>query len=436
MTPGGDFKPGLAESWTVSDDGLALTFRLRDVKFHNGEPVAADDVVFSLNAWAASPVARSRGPFAVMESAAATDDHTVVITLKRPSRTFLRAMAERQGMVLDASSYENLAGHVVGTGPYVFDEYVQDSHLRLVRNPDYWGEAPAIETVTVRFIPDATAGISAMLAGEADAYLGMFPETYERIITMGLDRQFRVTAFDAGGLAGIMRLNRFRPPLSDIRLRQAVAHALDRKSIVAVFGADYAFTPACTYGTSADPWFRPESPETCAYPAPDRDRAKALLAEAGYDGTPLVFSYINTWAEAEIISAQLEAAGFVVQRDPRERSNFSTSIIGIIPPPTDINMTYTTAPLASFATSNPDANYTYNEAFNQLVQEAERAATTEAYNDLMTRANRVLDEDAVIVTFTTRSHVGIMSKDLVGWEETFFGLGESRFDFPSVRWRD
>jgi len=434
MTPEGDFEPGLAESFSVSDDGLTLTFQLREARFHNGDPVTADDVLFSLEAWKGSPVARSRQPFGVVDSMAKTDDRTVVITLTRPSRSFLRAMAERQGMVISAATYDTLAQRVVGTGPYVFDQYVQDSHLRLVRNPDYWGDAPEIETVTVRFIPDATAGISAMLAGEADAYLGMQPETYERITTMGLDRQFQVTAFDAGGLTGIMRLNRFRPPLSDIRLRQAVAHALDRDSIIAVFGADYAFNAACTYGTSADPWFAPESPESCVYPGPDRDRARALLAEANYDGTPVVFSYINTWAEAEVISAQLEAVGFNVQRDPLERSAFSTTVIGIIPPPTDINMTYTTGPMGAFATPDPNSTYTFNEEYNDLLQMAEAAATAEEYNELMARANRILQEDAVVITFTTRSHVGIMSNDLVGWEETFFGPGESRYNFPMVSW--
>lgn len=436
MTADGDFVPGLAESWSVSDDGLVLTFHLREVDFHNGDPLTADDVVFSLNAWAGSPVSRSRLPFEIVSSVEALGDRTVEITLERPSRSFLRAMAERQGMVHPESAYETVSQRVIGTGPYIFDEYVQDSHLRLVRNPDYWGELPEIETVTIRFIPDPTAGISAMLAGEADAYLSMQPATYERIVTMRLDEQFRVTAFDAGGLKGIMRLNRFRPPLDDIRLRQAIAHSLNRRDVISVFGADFAFNPSCTYATSDDPWYEPESSESCAYPAPDRDRARALLAEAEYDGTPIVFSYINTWAEAEIISAQMEAAGLVIQRDPRERSNFSSNIIGIIPPPTDINMTWTTGLMGSFAAKDPNDTYTFNEEFNELIERAEAVQSLDEYNELMTRANRILDEDAVIITFSTRSHVGFMSQNLVGWEESFFAPGESHYNLAGVRWGD
>ncbi|HQZ11360.1 MAG TPA: ABC transporter substrate-binding protein, partial [Devosia sp.] len=133
----------------------------------------------------------------------APDDRTVVIKLKQQSRTFLRGMAERQGMVHAASAYADIAQKPIGTGPYMVGEYVQDSHLRLVRNPDYWGEAPKMETVTIRFIPDSTAAINAMLAGEADAYLGMSPETYERIETQNLDYTFNVAAFDEGGSTGI-----------------------------------------------------------------------------------------------------------------------------------------------------------------------------------------------------------------------------------------
>ena len=435
LQPDGTFAPGLAEEWSVSADGLVLTFQIREAKFHNGDPVTAGDVVFSLEAMSKSPVSRSRAPFGNMDSIVAQDDRTVVITLKRPSRPFVKAMAERQGLVHSAAAYAGIAQKPIGSGPYQVAEYVQDSHLKLVRNPDYWGEAPEIETVMIRFIPDSTAAINAMLAGEADAFLGMQPETYERITSQGLDRRFRVTAFDEGGLIGIMRLNRFRPPLDDIRLRQAVAYSLDRASVVSVFGADFAFTVACTYGTSNQPWFKPESEETCVYPGPNREKAQALLKEAGYDGTPIVFSYINNWAEAEIIAAQMEAAGLVIQRDPRERSNYSTNVIGIIPPPTDINMTYTTGAMGQFAAARPDATYTFNEEYNGLLQQAETATSYEAEIDLMSRANRILQEDAVVITFTTRSHVGIMSNDLVGWEDRFFSPGESRYNFPAVTWR-
>jgi peptide/nickel transport system substrate-binding protein len=432
----GTLAPGLAETWSVSDDGLTLTFHLREAKFHNGDPLNSAAVLFSMEAMKGSPVARSRRPFAIVDSIEAPDDRTVVITLTRPSRSFLRSMAERQGMVHAPSAYANIAQKPVGTGPYMVDEYVQDSHLRLVRNPNYWGEAPAMESVTIRFIPDATSAINAMLAGEADAYLGMSPETYERIGTQKLDEVFRVTAVGEGASTGILRLNRFAGPMKDLRIRQAVAYALDREDLIAIFGADFAFKPICTYGTVDLPWVSPASPESCVYPGPDREKAAALLKEAGYDGTPIVFSYINTWTEGEIIAAQLEAAGFVVQRDPRERSNFSTTIIGVVPPPTDINMTYTSATIDQFATPDPNANYTYTQDFNDLVVKAESTSNDEDYVALMTKANRLLQEDAVVIAFASRFSVGIMSQDLAGWEERFYSPGELSYDFADVSWKE
>ena len=114
---------------------------------------------------------------------------------------------------------------------------------------------------------------------------------------------------------------------------------------------------------------------------------------------------------------------------------FSTTIIGVVPPPTDINMTYTSATIDQFATSDPNANYTYNEEFNDLITKAETATDEAEYEQLMAQANRLLQEDAVIIAFASRYSVGIMSKDLTGWEGRFYSPGELSYSFTTVSWK-
>ena len=163
----GSLAPLLATSWDISDDGLTVTFNIREAKFSDGTSLDAEDVVYSLLKNKESPLAQLSVPLRAIDSVTALDDRTVQLSLSAPSRRLLRELGKRAGVIVPKGAFETLdvAREVVGTGPYVFAEYNPGVDVKLLRNDDYWGEAPYFEKVTHRFIPNETAAINALLAG-------------------------------------------------------------------------------------------------------------------------------------------------------------------------------------------------------------------------------------------------------------------------------
>src|SRR5690606_34560973 len=171
--------PLLAESWDVSDDGLTVTFNLRqDVVFHDGSEMTSADVLYSMNRNAESGVSTVAAAYGPVTDIQAVDDYTVEVTLESPSQSFLSRIADRGGIVVPETYLEDNddGTTVIGTGPYTFGEYRIDQDLTLHRFEDYWGELPYFETVVQRFIPDETAAINALLGGELDMVASVIGE--------------------------------------------------------------------------------------------------------------------------------------------------------------------------------------------------------------------------------------------------------------------
>lgn len=169
----GSVVPGLAQSWDISDDGLINTFDLvPGVTFHDGSAMGADDVVFSLDRVRAEENTNAqKALFAGIES---VDHVTVKVTLSQPNGPFLFNMAWGDAVIVSEDSIADIATNPIGTGAYKFNDWVQGDRIELVRNADYWGLAPAIETATFRFISDPTAAFAAVMAEDVDAFAG-FP---------------------------------------------------------------------------------------------------------------------------------------------------------------------------------------------------------------------------------------------------------------------
>lgn len=285
-------RPGIAASWRVLDP-LTWEVKLRDgVSFHDGSPLSAEDVLFSLKR--AATVANSPAPFtgavAAIASTEAPDPRTVIIRTKLPSPLLI----EQAGLVFIVSkkaaetaqpSDFNLGKATIGTGPYKFVEYVPGERLVLERNPNYWGEKPAFDRVTQRFISGAGARVAALLAGQVDFIdevptadietvksrgFELFSVDTARIIYLALnasrDASPFVTDLDGKPLA--------KNPLKDRRVRQAIS---DRNAIVtrllAGSGAPAAQMVPPGLG-GYDPGLDPGRPDVAG--------AKALLAEAGF----------------------------------------------------------------------------------------------------------------------------------------------------------
>jgi peptide/nickel transport system substrate-binding protein len=305
--PDGEVLPDLAESWEIAPDGLSWVFHLRPgVTFHDGTPLTADDVAFSLDrAMAAESQNAQKGLFDGIEAVNVIDDQTLEIALDAPKSSLLANLAWGDAVIVSPVTADGNKTHPVGTGPFKFSNWVQGDRIELVRNPDYWGTPAKLDKVTFKFISDPTAAYAAMMAGDVDTF-PVFPAP-ENLAQFEADPRFVVIVGTTEGET-ILAMNNGRAPFDDIRVREAVAHAIDRKAIIdgAMFG----------YGTPIGSFFPPHNPayeDLTALSAYDPEKAKALLAEAGHADDIHVTLTLPPPAYArrggEIVAAQLRAVG-------------------------------------------------------------------------------------------------------------------------------
>ncbi len=305
--PDGSVLPGLAESWEIAPDGLSWVFTLREgVTFHDGLPMTAEDVAFSFErAMAEDSTNAQKQLFEGINSVNVIDDLTVEIGLDTPKGALLWNLAWGDAVIVSPASAETNATDPVGTGPFRFERWVQGDQVELVRNDDYWGEPATLDGVTFKFISDPTAAFAAMMAGDIDAFPN-FPAP-ENLAQFQADPRFSVIVGTTEGET-ILAMNNARAPFDDVRVRRAVAHAIDRSAIIdgAMFG----------YGTPIGSHFAPHHPayeDLTGMSAFDPEMARALLAEAGLaDGfeTTLTLpppSYARRGGE--IIASQLRDVG-------------------------------------------------------------------------------------------------------------------------------
>jgi peptide/nickel transport system substrate-binding protein len=316
----GEIVPALAESWSVSEQGLLWTFRLRrGVSFHDGTPLRAADVVFSLRRIVDPKLGSPRSEdFAELKEITAPDDTTVVLRLRRPFSPLLRKLAFTLNAIVSAEAlrrYGDLQRLAIGTGPFRLVEYVPQIRLVLARHPGFWGRdsfgqpLPYLSGIRFLFLPDAMARTMALRTGAVD-FIEYVPSAEVRLLarTPGLKV--------IGGVSTNYRfllLNTTTGPLADRRVRAALSLAIDRQEIVdmALFGA--GGVPA--YGGAIPP----PSPYALTQTgrSVDVQAARRLLTEAGYaNGFDLPLLVTSTYdflrTPAEVIQANLGAAGIRV----------------------------------------------------------------------------------------------------------------------------
>ena len=304
--PDGSVRPALAESWDVADDGKVYTFHLHTgVTFHDGTTFDAEDVKFSLDRARAEDSANAqKALFAGIDTVEVVDPATVKVTLKDPDGNFPFNMAWGDAVIVAPESIADEATHPVGTGPFKFDDWVQGDHIDISRYDGYWGTPVALSKATFRIISDPTAAFAAMMAGDVDAFPNFpAPETLDQFKA---DPRFKVIVGSTEGET-ILAMNNRKPPLDNVKVREAIAHAINRQEIIdgAMFG----------YGTPIGTHFAPHNPDyedLTALSAYDPEKSKALLAEAGVSDLKLRLALPPpTYARrgGEIIAAQLAAVG-------------------------------------------------------------------------------------------------------------------------------
>ncbi len=310
LNQSGDIVPSLAQKWTVSPDGKTYTFTLQSgVKFSDGAPFTADDAKFSLDR-----VTTSWKPPAYIAQMAVVASTTVVsptvlkVTLKTPSNSWLFNMTGRAGAMFSRTGVADLANKPIGTGPYTFQTWNRGDSIVLQRNENYWGTKPSVKTVTFKYFKDPTAMNNALLTNGIQVV-----STVQTPQALGQFKNGNKYQIISGATDGevMMTLNNGRAPFNDLRVRQAINYAIDKKAILQNAWAGYG-TVIGSHESPNDPWFIDESNR---YPH-DVAKAKALLAAAGksdltVDLTLPPVPYAA--AAAPIIISELAEAGITVK---------------------------------------------------------------------------------------------------------------------------
>lgn len=307
INPDGSVTPLLAESWEVSPDLRTYTFRLRKgVKFQNGEPMNARTVKFSFErAGAEKSTNKDKRTFASMETVQAVDDHTVVIVNKELDPDFLFLMGQATAIIVEPKSADTNATKPVGTGPYKLDGWAKGSSVTLSRWDGYRNAAAAkIRKATFRFISDPAAQVAALLAGDVDA----FPRVTPRAVPQFKDNPKFQVLVSGSRAKTILAINNKKKPLDDVRVRRAIAAAIDRKAVIQGAGDGYGAPIGSHYVPGA-----PGYVDTTGINAYNPEKAKALLKEAGVT-TPLELTLTlppPPYARqgGEVIASQLAKVG-------------------------------------------------------------------------------------------------------------------------------
>jgi len=329
FTPSASLEPGLAASWEVSPDGRIYTFHLRTgVQFHDGTPFLARHVGQSFRRvldpasrggtlWPLFPIRGARA-FADGKGTElgidAPDDSTVVITLEEPLPIFLKLLAMPVASIVPDSTGANFSEKPVGTGPWRLVEWRHDDYLKFARNESYFDGAPEIDTLIARIIPEPSTAVAEFEAGTVDILY--VPEDQTREWQNTDERSSHLVSAPALRL-WYVGINTTRGPLRDVRVRQALAHALDVPTLLEQLLAGRGSVAAGVIPPSLEG--ADKSRRALAY---DSSAARRLLAEAGFPNGIDLELWCSQTAPfprlAQSIQAYFADAGIrvkIVQRD-------------------------------------------------------------------------------------------------------------------------
>ncbi len=441
-----DPKPGLAESWTISPDGRTYTFKLRrNVKWHDGKPFTADDVVFTCGEYLVDVHPRSKAVFQ-RTKVSKVDDYTVKFELAQPFAPLIRSFDTIGAPILPAHLYKGTEfrknptnANPVGTGPFMFKEWKRGEYIHLVRNPNYWREGrPYLDEIYYRFVPDAA---SRALAIEGQQFQIATQNDLELIDAARLAKMPYLYATDKGWEWGApiawIELNLRKPPFDDKRFRQAVMYAIDRNQM-----RDTIFSGFAKVATgpihSSSPYYEPNVRRYDYDPA----KAEALLDEMGLkkgaNGVRttiklLGLPYGEVWNRAAEstrqalrrvgIDVQLEstdAAGWVDRLKNWDFEMIMTYLTTLSDPALGVSRTFLTDNQRKgvpFSNESGYSNPKVDELFNAAAGEIDDAKRKQLYSQVQ----KLLVDDAAVIWLVELQWPTVMNKRL--HDAVITGLG-------------
>ncbi|MDD4021802.1 ABC transporter substrate-binding protein [Aminivibrio sp.] len=410
--------PALAESWSVGDDNLTWTFNLRKgVTFHDGTAFTAEDVAYTIEVCRTSLLKNFTSSIKEVQ---VVDPHTVKIVTNAPTAILLESLV---ALRILPKEYRTKLGETafnqapMGTGPYIFEEWIKEDHISMKANENYWGGAPKIKKITMRPISNAATRTAALLTGEVDIIedvpvrdvakvkstegIEVVDRPSERLIYLHVD------SHRAKG-PGIIDLD--KNPLADIRVRKALSLAINRDSIVKMImnGNAYATNQMVLKGRRGYVEDMPEAKY-------DPEEAKKLLTEAGYpDGFKVYLDapngrYPNDGQVAQALASQLTKAGILVELRLHPKSTFfdfvrpgdkSSLVMTGWSEPIDVGemasvLFYTRGKNPAKGGSN--RGHYANAEFDSLIDEADGTADPDKRRLILEKAARLIVEDVGIV---------------------------------------
>lgn len=412
----GEMIPAVAEKYTLSEDGTTYTFTLREgVKFHNGQTVTAEDVVYSINRCAAVPEGQEKplvAAFSAVKSVEALDEKTVAVTIAQRDLEFISYMTA----AIIPADYENQDTAPVGTGPFKFVSRTPQQDFVMERFEDYWGAPAWLDKVTYKICENADALVMNLNGGSIDLCAHLTSAQASQ-----LNQNFQVLE-GTMNLVQAIYLNNQAKPFDNQLVRQALCYAIDRQGIMDMVADGHGTAVGSSIYPAFTKYFLPELVDK--YPH-DVAKAKELLAQAGYpDGFDMTISVPNNYQPhmdtAEVVAEQLREAGINVTIQPVEWSTwldtiyngrqFQATVVGV----DAANMT-ARAMLERF-TSDYGKNFiNYNNpAYDALFQQAINAQDEAAQTDLYKQMETMLADTAANVYIQDLCDLVAMRQDLGG----------------------
>lgn len=452
-----ELEPGLAESWEVSDDGLEYTFKLRQgVKFHDGTPFNADAVKFSIDRQIdpkhpyhdTGEFGYADFTFGMVKEVQVVDDYTVKIILKEPFGPFLSNMAMHAACIVSPEAVKehgkDFSLNPVGTGPYKFVRWEPGVEIVLEANEDYWNGAPSVKKLVFRPIVEDQTRLTELEAGNIDFMVGILPDDLQSV----KDNKGLQVIEQPGMHTWYLVLNCQQPPFNDVRVRQAVNYAINKKAIV-----DNILQGTGTLAKNILPpviWSYTDDIQQYDY---NPEKAKALLKEAGLtDGVVEIEFFVpesgsgmqQSVAMATAIQSDLEAVGIKTKIQTLEWGSYLDKVFA--PSAKEDLILHEMSWMGD--NGDPD-NFLYilqsgkqwppqgfNEAFykndkvDQLLDQARKISDQKEREKLYVEAQKLIAADAPLVVIDHETQIVAMKKNIKGF--TLHPTGVFRFDKVTV----
>ena len=412
----GEMIPAVAEKYTLSEDGTTYAFTLREgVKFHNGQTVTAEDVVYSINRCAAVPEGQEKplvAAFSAVKSVEALDEKTVAVTIAQRDLEFISYMTA----AIIPADYENQDTAPVGTGPFRFVSRTPQQDFVMERFEDYWGAPAWLDKVTYKICENADALVMNLNGGSIDLCAHLTSAQASQ-----LNQNFQVLE-GTMNLVQAIYLNNQAKPFDNQLVRQALCYAIDRQGIMDMVADGHGTAVGSSIYPAFTKYFLPELVDKYPHSV---EKAKELLAQAGYpNGFDMTISVPNNYQPhmdtAEVVAEQLREAGIRVTIQPVEWSTwldtiyngrqFQATVVGV----DAANMT-ARAMLERF-TSDYGKNFiNYNNpAYDALFQQAINAQDEATQTDLYKQMEAMLADTAANVYIQDLCDLVAMRQDLGG----------------------